>query len=75
MLTRTRIILAAALVLGSVSSVLADSYDYNPRDRWPEARTATQPATPMNGHRHAMALTTAEKAQFDRASRVTDGGF
>lgn len=74
MLTKTRIVLASALVLGSVSSVLADSYDYNPQDRWPEARTATQPAPTMNGHWRTAALTKAEKAQFGRASQVVDGG-
>jgi hypothetical protein len=74
MLTRTRIVIASVLVLGSVSSVLAESYDYNPQDRWPEARTVTQLAIAMTGHEHATAPSKAEKAQFARASRVVDGG-
>ena len=73
MLTKTKIALVAAVVLGTTSAALAESYDYNPRDRngGPVMQHRTQWVSGYN----STIPTNAEKAQFERASRSFDGGF
>ena len=72
MLTRTKIALAAALIVGSASVVMADGeFDPNLGNRYPQAQSFQTSNVAVTGH----AAVNGEKAWLDRASRSFGGGY
>ena len=72
MITKTKLAVIAALVLGSASAALATEFDANLQNRYPQATQV------IEGRNAAVLVNRApvagEKAFFDRASQPVAGG-